>query len=112
MEKYRGPVVLRGCISWTIASAELSETMCDHVRYSYPNVCRWESMCQVGWGCWGVPHQAVEALGGETLRVGAGVRVETLLVVLERQWVDQLECWRDVDDAGDRGVGSDDELHW
>ena len=69
-------------------------------------------MCQVGWGCWGVPRQAVEALGGEMLRVGAGVRVETLLVVLERQWVDQLECWRDVDDAGDRGVGSDDELHW
>ena len=112
MEKYRGLVVLRGCISWTIASAELSETMCDHVRYLYPNVCRWESMCQVGWGCWGVPHQAVEALGGEMLRVGAGVRVETLLVVLERQWVYQLECWRDVDDAGDRGVGSDDELHW
>ena len=46
------------------------------------------------------------------LRVGAGVRVETLLVVLERQWVDQLGCWRDVDDAGDTGVGSDDELHW
>ena len=112
MEKYRGLVVLRGCISWTIASAELSETMCDRVRYSYLNVCRWESMCQVGWGCWGVPHQAGEALGGEMLRVGAGVRVETLLVVLERQWVDQLECLRDVDDAGDRGVGSDDELHW
>ena len=112
MEKYRGLVVLRGCISWTIASAESSETRCDHVRCSYPNVCRWESMCQVGWGCWGVPRQAVEALGGEMLRVGAGVRVETLLVVLERQWVDQLGCWRDVDDAGGKGVGSDDELHW
>ena len=69
-------------------------------------------MCQVGWGCWGVPHQAVEALGGEMLRVGAGVQVETLLVVPERYWVNQLECWRDVVGAGDRGVGSDDELHW
>ena len=93
-------------------SAGSSGIMCDHVRYLYPNVCRWGSMCQVGWECWGVPRQAVEALGGEMLRVGARVRVETLRVVLEGQWVDQLECWRDVDDAGDRGVGSDDELHW
>ena len=35
-------------------------------------------------GMLGVPHQAVEALGGEMLRVGAGVQVETLLVVPER----------------------------
>ena len=63
-------------------------------------------------GMLGVPHQAEEALGGEMLQVGAGVQVETLLVVLERQWVYHLECWRDVGDAGDRGVGSDDELHW
>ena len=54
----------------------------------------------------------MEALGGEMLRVGARVRVETLLVVLERQWVDQQGCWRDVDDVGDKGVGNDDALHW
>ena len=112
MEKCRGPVVLRGCISWTIVSAGSSEIMCDHVRYLYPNVCRWGSMCQVGWECWGVPRQAVEALGGEMLRVGVRVRVETLRVVLERLWVDRQGCLRDVGDAGDKGVGSDDALRW
>ena len=54
----------------------------------------------------------MEALGGEMLWVGVRVRVETLQVVLERLWVDRQECWRDVDDVGDKGVGSDDALHW
>ena len=93
-------------------SAGSSGIMCDHVRYLYPNVCRWGSMCQVGWECWGVQRQAVEALGGEMLRVGARVRVETLRVVLERLWVDRQGCLRDVDDVGDKGVGSDDALRW
>ena len=49
---------------------------------------------------------------GEMLRVGARVRVETLRVVLERLWVDRQGCLRDVDDVGDKGVGSDDALRW
>ena len=69
-------------------------------------------MCQVGWGCWEVPHRAVGALGGEVLWVGAGVPVGKLQVLLEWQGVDQLKHWRNVGDAGDKGVGSDGVPHW